>query len=298
MTSIQDQVKSSQRILVADDDSAIRELIAISLSRSGYEVDTARDGAEAWKALNEVSYYLLITDYQMPKVTGLELIQLLRSKEMALPVILVSGTIPTEELRRQPWLNVDATLPKPFNVEELLDVVKNILSSLVETPFVDLMLSRDKLEAALMNVAPADDQARANPSHRILVVDDNSDTRQLSIDLLTASGYLVEGVKDGAAGWDALQTDDYDLVLTDNMMPRMTGIEMIAKLYAARLSIPVIMATGNVPAHEFTNKPWLTPDATLQRPFSNDDLLATVKRVLRTDDGNKLHMEMLLPKYL
>ena len=306
MSPIQDQAKSSQRILVADDDSGIRELIALSLIRSGYEVDTARDGAEAWKALNEVSYYLLITDYKMPKMTGLELIQLLRSKEMALPVILVSGTIPAEELRRQPWLHVDATLSKPFDVEELLDVVKNILSSLAETSLVDLMLSRHKLEAALMNVTPAEAQAPAgaqiqnkgNPSHHILVVDDNNETRQLSINLLAGSGYQVEGVKDGADGWEALQADDYDLVLTDNMMPRMTGVEMIAKLYAARLTIPIIMATGHLPTHEFASKPWLTPDATLQRPFSNDDLLATVKKVLRTDEGNKLHMEMLLPKYL
>ena len=60
----------------------------------------------------------------------------------------------------------------------------------------------------------------------------------------------------------------------------------------------LIMATGHLPMHEFASKPWLTPDAMLQRPFSEDDLLATVKRVLRTDEVNKAHMEMLLPKYL
>jgi hypothetical protein len=53
-----------------------------------------------------------------------------------------------------------------------------------------------------------------------------------------------------------------------------------------------------LPTQEFEQKPWLLPDATLQRPFSNDDLLATVKKVLRTDDTNWNHMAMLLPKYL
>jgi DNA-binding response OmpR family regulator len=68
-----------QRILVADDDTNIRELIAISLIRAGYQVDAARDGAEAWNALKETTYSLLITDHKMPRLTGVELIKKLRS---------------------------------------------------------------------------------------------------------------------------------------------------------------------------------------------------------------------------
>jgi DNA-binding NtrC family response regulator len=306
MAPLQDHSTLSKRILVADDDQAIRELISAYLMRSGYEVDTAKDGADAWKALNEVSYYLLITDYTMPRVTGVELINMLRSKDMNLPVILMSGTMPTEELKRYPWLRVDATLDKPFTPEELLDAVDKVINKLIETPIPDLMLRREKPEAALNAGAtpqaqePANTQAREQMEtpRRILVVDDNSDTRQLNIDLLVRAGYDVEGVNDGAAGWEALQNCDFDLVITDNVMPRMTGVEMIAKLYSTRLSLPVIMATGHLPTHEFASKPWLTPDATLQRPFANEDLLATVERVLRTDEGNKTHMEMLLPKYL
>jgi hypothetical protein len=48
----------------------------------------------------------------------------------------------------------------------------------------------------------------------------------------------------------------------------------------------------------FARKPWLKPDVMLQRPFTNDDLLATVKKVLRTDDGNETHMKMLFPLFL
>jgi CheY-like chemotaxis protein len=124
-----------------------------------------------------------------------------------------------------------------------------------------------------------------NPPKHILVVDDDSDTRQLSIDVLAGSGYDVESVKDGAAGWDALQTNDYDLIITDNKMPRMTGVEMIGKLRSANMSVPVIMATRDLPTHEFARRPWLKPDAALERPFSNDDLLETVKKVLGTVGG-------------
>ena len=120
-----------------------------------------------------------------------------------------------------------------------------------------------------------------NSPHRILVVEDESDALQLTVDVLIRAGYEVEAVKDGAAGWEALQAKGYNLIVTDNKMPKMTGIEMIGKLRAASVALPVIMATGYLPTHEFVRRPWLKPDIILEKPFSNDDLLAAVKKLLR-----------------
>jgi two-component system response regulator HydG len=113
------------------------------------------------------------------------------------------------------------------------------------------------------------------------VVDDDRDIRQLYVEVLADSGYAVEAAADGAAGWEALQTQSYDLVITDNKMPRLTGIEMIAKLRAANLTLPVIMATGFLPIHQFIRRPWLQPDIAMERPITNDDLLAAVNKILR-----------------
>ena len=124
----------------------------------------------------------------------------------------------------------------------------------------------------------------AKSLRRILLVDDDRGTCQRSLEVLAGCGYDVEAVKDGAAGWDALQAKSYDLIITDNKMPKMTGMEMIEKLHAARMAVPVILATACAPTREFDRKPWLRPAATLQRPFSNDDLLAAVNTVLRRDD--------------
>jgi DNA-binding response OmpR family regulator len=309
-------------ILLVDDDFYVRELNAGVLIRFGYQVDTANDGADAWKCLHDASYDLLITDNRMPRVTGLELIKQMRSEDMMLPVILASGTVPVEELKRHPWLQLDATLPKPFSISELLDTVKKVLNAAdnarlrVEADFPVIMQAISEIEPPALNqnqppavlqngeIAPAEElvrtpvRGRMNPPHRILVVDDDADTRQLSIDVLAGSGYDVEWAKDGAAGWEALQANDYSLVITDNKMPRMTGVEMIGKLRAATMAVPVIMATRILPEHEFARRPWLKPEASLERPVSNDLLLATVKKVLRTNDGNNAHMKMLLPSYL
>jgi DNA-binding response OmpR family regulator len=281
----QGRTNSSPRILCVDDEIYIRELMVRTLCRLGYEnVDTASDGADAWEALHKVSYSLVITDHRMPRVTGLELIKGMRSEGMAQPVILISGTMPTHELERNHGLRVDAMLPKPFTVAELSATLGKLLRA-TESPAMANGSQRSQTEEPA--IAPA--RGQKNSSRRILVVDDDRESRQLKIDLLTSSGYQAEAADDGAAGWEALRSHDYDLVITDNHMPRMTGLEMIEKLHITRMTIPVIMVTGHLPTEEFARKPWLKPEAMLQTPFANRELLETISNVLGTDGGSEDH---------
>jgi two-component system response regulator ResD len=127
-------------------------------------------------------------------------------------------------------------------------------------------------------------QGQKSSRYRILVVDDDSDVRQHNVNMLIYHGYDVEDATDGADGWEALQDRHFDVVITDNTMPKMTGVEMIEKLRASRMTIPVIMATGTMPTFEFARKPWLTPDVALVLPFSDDELLAAIRNILRKDD--------------
>ena len=118
---------SSQRILVVEDDVAIRLLNARVLVRSGYQVDAAEDGAAGWEALHAKNFNLLITDHNMPRLSGLELVKKVRSARMTLPVILATGALPEEELERHPWLQLAATLLKPFSPHQLLEMVQEVL---------------------------------------------------------------------------------------------------------------------------------------------------------------------------
>jgi len=275
-----------RRILVADDKPLILHLFDLVLSDAGYEVDPAEDGAAAWDMIQLNRYDLLITDHEMPNVSGIELLKKLHAARVTLPVIMVSGTMPTEELARQPWLKLAACLPKPFALAELLATIEKVFrTAKAPADKSQLVIMEDNKIPQAEAPAITPTRRQMNPYHRILVVDDNCDTRQLSIDALVGSGYDAEGVTDGVAGWEALQTYDYDLVVTDNQMPRMTGVEMIAKLRSANITVPVIMATGTLPMDEFFRRPWLKPDAMLERPFSDDDLVATVKNVLGPDDS-------------
>ncbi len=130
---------TAARILVVDDDADIRHLNAAVLKGSGYEVDTAVDGDDAWAILDSQCYDLLITDHSMPKLTGIELLNELHVAGKSLPSILVSGDLPTAELHRHPWLRISATLLKPYTATELLGAVRQVLqiteeSRLLETP--------------------------------------------------------------------------------------------------------------------------------------------------------------------
>lgn len=122
---------SSPCILVAEDDPDIRRLNAEGLKNSGYCVDAATDGAVAWEALQTKTYDLLITDNDMPIISGIELVKKVRAAHMPLPVIMVSGTMPTQDLKEDGLLGVNATLAKPHAIRDLLKIVEGILATTV-----------------------------------------------------------------------------------------------------------------------------------------------------------------------
>ena len=111
--------------------------------------------------------------------------------------------------------------------------------------------------------------------------------------MLKRFGYKVNAAADGAAGWEALNADRYDLLITDNEMPNVSGIELIERLRAARMKLPVIMASGSIPTSQFDRNPWLQPAATLLKPYSVEEFLGTVKQVLRGTNGARAHVAPL-----
>lgn len=114
------QRQGAGRVLVADDDASLLRVTVRLLTSSGYEAEGAEDGEAAWTALNREPFDLLITDHCMPRLTGVELLKRLRTARMELPVIMVSGIMPNEELDRHPWLRVNDRLLKPYSASELL----------------------------------------------------------------------------------------------------------------------------------------------------------------------------------
>ena len=128
-------------------------------------------------------------------------------------------------------------------------------------------------------------QGQPNSDQRILVVEDERDLRQITAEVLIDAGYQVDVAENGRAAWDALQLSKYDLLITDQFMPKMSGVALLKKIHAARMTLPVIMATGLLPTKEFALHTWLQPVKMLPKPFLFEELLGMVKSALPKDAG-------------
>jgi two-component system, OmpR family, alkaline phosphatase synthesis response regulator PhoP len=124
-------------------------------------------------------------------------------------------------------------------------------------------------------------QCETNPPRRVLVVDDDGFMRHLNAETLIRSGCQVDTAENGANAWDMLQLKSYDLLITDNDMPKVSGVELLKRLNAANMTLPVVMATGTLPKEEFAQNPRLRPAAMLLKPFTGDELSGAVEKVLR-----------------
>jgi len=108
------------RILVVDDEEAVRDLIARSLSSAEYDVDTAEDGATAVERLQTSDYDLLITDLKMPGMDGLSVIREARRKSADMPIIIITGFSTEASAIEAINLGVSGYLTKPFRLPRVL----------------------------------------------------------------------------------------------------------------------------------------------------------------------------------
>jgi CheY-like chemotaxis protein len=114
-----------KKILIADDEEVIRILLTEVLKPHDYKIDVVEDGVEAIRYIGRISYDLVITDYMMPKMNGLELTRQIRSKYPSTPILIVTGYGPVHELLKS---GATACITKPFNIFELQNMVKIILN--------------------------------------------------------------------------------------------------------------------------------------------------------------------------
>ena len=107
------------RILIAEDDAIIADGLARSLRQGGYAVDWAPNGLEADTALLTVAYDLLILDLGLPKLSGLDLLKLIRGRNSALPVLILTAMDGTGDRVKGLDLGADDYMVKPFDLAEL-----------------------------------------------------------------------------------------------------------------------------------------------------------------------------------
>ena len=120
---------SNRKVLVADDEIHIVQVVAMKLRNNGFDVIAAENGEEAFRLACSEKPDVIITDFQMPGMTGLEVIEELRKREdmVNVPIIMLTarGFAIDDEQRRR--LNISKCVSKPFSPKELLSYVEDVL---------------------------------------------------------------------------------------------------------------------------------------------------------------------------
>ncbi len=120
---------TGKKVLIADDEVHIIHVVAIKLRNNGYEVICASNGAEAYELACSEEPDIVITDYQMPFMTGIDLVQKLRKNDQTrhLPVILLTARSFAISDEQKESLAIEECLSKPFSPRELLKTIEDIL---------------------------------------------------------------------------------------------------------------------------------------------------------------------------
>jgi len=120
---------TGKKVLVVDDEIHIVHVVAIKLRNNGYEVLTANNGAEAYELACSENPDIIVTDFQMPVMSGIELVQKLRENGPTkdIPVVMLTARSFAISKEQQESMKISACLSKPFSPRELLGNIEDIL---------------------------------------------------------------------------------------------------------------------------------------------------------------------------
>ncbi|MER5432211.1 response regulator transcription factor [Streptomyces sp. NPDC002588] len=124
----------SDRVLIADDDRAVRESLARALELEGYDVVTAADGVETLTRARQESFGVLVVDIMMPHVDGMGVCRVLRADGDRTPVLMLTARSAPPDRAAGLDAGADDYLPKPFAVPELLARLRALLRRAALTP--------------------------------------------------------------------------------------------------------------------------------------------------------------------
>jgi DNA-binding NtrC family response regulator len=116
------------RILVVDDEDALRTVLSSELEGEGYEVNTAGDGDEAIAIVEKNEFNLVLLDIKMPKVDGFEVLKFIKEKKPHIKVIMLTGFADLKNAIESKKLGAEDFVSKPYDLVDLLTTIERVLS--------------------------------------------------------------------------------------------------------------------------------------------------------------------------
>ncbi len=246
----------STRVLIVDDDPAVVLTLSASLERLGdaYAVDTCANGLDALHKVELQPYDLLITDYSMPGMNGLDLAKAAQGIAPAMHVILMTA-YGTSELREEAaGLNLLTFVDKPFTVKQIREIVTTTMDDDTTAP-------------------------------RVLIIEDNLDLRRLYNRALARVGYNVTATGTLAEAYSLLDQSRFDVLLCDIHLGAEKGTDLIREKHAQlqENKTHVVMITGETWYGDIAEE--VGADLFLEKPVGLDTLVGLVGRLTAPHDS-------------
>ncbi|HAH08379.1 MAG TPA: hypothetical protein DCM05_17945 [Elusimicrobia bacterium] len=205
--------KKPNCILIVEDDPAVREMLAHYVNAAGWEAVVAKNGAEALEAFQTGKFRLLLADVRLDEgIDGIEVAKRLLGLEPDLKVAMISGVPGASD--RVKAAGLDVFLPKPVGLDALADLLE---------------LGRAHHENGV--------------SKRILLIEDDAAQLDQYCQILRGRGYQVLGVQSAEEALKRVESERFDAILTDNILPGMTGLRAIPEL-KKKSKAPILLMTS------------------------------------------------------
>jgi FixJ family two-component response regulator len=243
-------------ISVIDDDESIRRTTTFLIESFGFRTAAFASAEDFLRSGTLPDSSCLIVDIQMPGMNGLELQSELAAAGCHVPIIFITAYDDEESRERALQGGAVAFLGKPFNDEELLQTIRSAV--------------RGDLEPAKGLVA---------------VVDDDESVRKATAFLIESLGFRAAAFESAEDFLGSGRQHDASCLILDVRMPNMNGLELQSELAAAGCSVPIIFITAYDDRESRGRAMRAGAAAFLAKPFSDEQLLRTVRSALRHASG-------------
>jgi DNA-binding NtrC family response regulator len=121
-------MSEKSKILVVDDEDALRTVVSVGLTSKGYNVSTASDGDEAISELQKETFDLVLLDVKMPRMNGFEVLKFIKEKHPTTKVVMATGLGDLKDAIESKKLGAEDFVGKPYDFVDLLTTIKRVLS--------------------------------------------------------------------------------------------------------------------------------------------------------------------------
>ncbi len=270
-----------RRMIMADDDEDICRNVVKAMENTGVEVHYSTSGQKAVEMMRTARergnpYDLILLDWKMPDLNGLETARLIRERySEQFPILLFTAYDWSEIEHEAAEVGIHHFLPKPFFMHSFKEAIKRVMNKNA-------------------GILPEDEEESVVAGKHILVVDDIEVNRMILVKILDTLGAVCDIAVNGQEAVDKFvgsQPGDYDLILMDVQMPILNGYEATKAIrgsgHPCADSIAIIAMTANAFVDDVRDALASGMDAHVSKPIVLDQLKAVLQEVLERKEQER-----------